>query len=131
MALSDFTSILSTVASIGVISMTYHVYISNLRHNTIDNYLKQIIILFYKIEDDYRLLKQTRSDSSLEQCYRRLETNATLMHYYIRKFPIKYKDKRALENVIESLSHLPECDEDYNILIEKFKTFCKEIEKLT
>lgn len=113
--------------------MTYHVYRLSHKHNKIDNYLKQIINLYYKIDDDGKIVKCTKdkyhNQEALKQCYRRIEINATLMKYYVCEFPISYKGKDKFEQVIESISHSPEIVDDYDKLSDDYKKFCKNIAK--
>lgn len=108
--------------------MTYHVYRLNNRNTQIDSYLKQIISLYFRIEDDYKILvtlpKNNSSVNTLEQVFRRLEINATLMNYYVRNYPVQNKNCE-LEKILESISHSPEIVNDYNLLTDEFKKFCK------
>ena len=133
MVVSDIIDILSLIASFGVIAMTYNVYKLSHKHTQIGSYLKQIISNFFEIEDYAKLLKNIHNKpsnkSALEQCYRRIETNATLMRYYVRKFPENYDKKKKFEHVIDSLAHSPEIFEDYDKLRDEFKSFCKNIEE--
>ena len=132
MVFSDIIQILSVLASFGVIAMTYHVYVLNHRHNQIDNYLKQITNLYYKIEDDWKILKTIKrnplNNDVLNQYYRQIESNATLLSYYIRNFPCKYEGKEKFTNLIDSISHSPEELGDYEVLSDEFKKFFKNIE---
>lgn len=125
--------LMSLFSSFGVIAMTYHVYKLNYRHTQIDEYLKQIIHLYYLLEDDAKLLRSARGDlmpnNKLCECYRRIETNATLMRYYVKEYPINYNGKEKFVQVINSLSHSPENQSDYDKLSDEFKKFCNNIEK--
>lgn len=125
--------LISLLASFGVIAMTYHVYKLNYRHTQIDDYLKQIIHLYYLLEDDAKILRSYGSDlipkDKLGECYRRIETNATLMRYYVKEYPIYYNGKEEFVQVINSLSHSPENQSDYDKLGDEFKKFCKNIER--
>lgn len=122
-------SVLSLIASFVAIAMTYHVYWLNHKHTQIDSYLKQIICLYYSIEDDSKLLKDDRlNEDALAQCYRRIEINATLMRYYVNKFPLQYDGKINFVQLINSISHSPENYGDYDKLSDEFKKFCSHIE---
>ena len=130
--ISSIIDLISLFASFGVIAMTYHVYKLSYRHTQIDNYLKQIVHLYFQLEDDAKLLKSLNNDlipnDKLSQCYRRIEANATLMRYYVKEFPIPDKEKEGMAKVINSLSHSPENQNDYDKLSDEFKKFCKNIE---
>lgn len=122
---------LSLLSSFGVIYMTYRVYNMNHLNTQIDNFLKQIIILYYKIVDDGKIIKSTQKKTSneelLAQCYRRIEINAALMGYYVKMYPKHYKNKEEFEKVVNSLSHSPNIEKDYDKLGDEFKKFCQNI----
>lgn len=107
--------------------MTYHVYRMSHKHTLIDNNLKQIVTLYYKIEDDFNTIQSMEmlnGNDYIKHLYRKIETNAILMRYYIKSFPIQYKDKRIFEELLASISHSPEIVRDYDKLTEEFKKFC-------
>lgn len=112
--------------------MTYHIYKLNHVHAQIDNYLKQIVSLYYNIEEDAKVIIGTKNESLdveiLSQYYKRIETNATLMRYYVRKYPQQYEGKERYEQVIDSIAHSPEEHNDYDKLSDEFKKFCKNLE---
>lgn len=126
-------SIFSLIVSFFALILTYHVYKMNYRHSQIDSYLKQIIKLYYDIEKDGKIVKLRKNDKSnemiLAQCYSQIEINASLMRYYVRKFPDSYKEKDCFVKVLESIAHSPEELNDYDKLSDEFKTFCKNIEE--
>ena len=130
MIVTYIIQLISLIASFGVIGMTYHIYRLNNRNNQIDSYLKQIISLYFRIEDDYKIVIALRKEKSemnaLSQVYRRLEINATLMNYYLRNYPEHNKNNVGhLEKILDSISHSPEILDDYNLLTDEFKKFCK------
>lgn len=112
--------------------MTYHVYLLNYKHTQIDSYLKQIIYLYYEIDNDMRAVKTIESNMSnkneLEHYYRKIEANATLLRYYIRRFPVCNDSKKDFVQITNSLSHSPEAKEDYYKFGDEFKKFCKNLE---
>ena len=133
MVIPIIIDVLTLLLSFGVIFMTYHVYISNRTYTTVDNYLKQIINLYFKIEDDTKAVKVIKNSLSKEEelghYYRRIETNTTLLRYYIRKFPVQYSGKDHFTQLLTSIAHSPENDVDYDRIGDCFKTFCKSIEE--
>ena len=135
MSFTYIVQFFSLIASFGVIAMTYRVYQLSRKHNQIDNYLKEIVTLYYKIEEDSKIakslsggIKNLPGKESLSDCYVRIEINATLMRYYIRKYPGNYDGKEKFEDIVDSISHSPEELGDYDLLSDEFKKFCKNIE---
>lgn len=126
--------IISLISTVCVISMSYHVYVTNHRHTIIDSYLKQIISLYYKIEDDGNKVKENKhnpsSENFLNQCYRDIEINACMMRFYVKKFPVQYEGKDTFIGVINSLSHSPDVLSDYDKLSDEFKKFFKQIDNM-
>lgn len=126
--------LLSLLSTLIVAGMSYHVYKMNYIHTRIDNYLNQIVNLYYKIEDDAKIVKSNicnhANEELIAQCYRQIETNATLMRYYVVKYPIIYDGKKEFEKVINSIAHSPEGIGDYDKLSDEFKKFCDGIEKM-
>lgn len=132
LTMSTLIQFFSLIASFGVIGMTYHVYRMSHKHTLIDNNLKQIVTLYYKIDDDFKTIQSLRmlkNDDYIKHLYRKIETNAVLMRYYIKSFPIQYEEKMHFEELLASISHSPEIARDYDKLTEEFKKFCKNIDE--
>ena len=122
-------NIVSIIVSLSAIYISYHIYKMNHMHMRVDRYLAQIVDLYFKIKDDGALIKNTKKSDelSLSEYYRRVEINAALLGYYVKKFPIKYSDKNKFEQIVTSLAHAPNLVNDYEKLGDEFKKFCKKI----
>ena len=131
MCSSCIVQVLSLFASFGVIAMTYHVYRLSHRHALIDNYLKQIIDLYYRIED---ISKQLNSEPKLNEvvqnrCFREVRVNCSLMIYYLTRYPGFYRNRIRFEYLLNDIIARPEDESNYDSLANAFRDFCQNIRK--
>jgi hypothetical protein len=119
---------LSVAASFGVIAMTYHVYKISYRHTQIDNYLKQIVNLYYKIEDASKQLYSNNlsrvEEKDINCLFREIRVDCTLMLYYLKKYPGFYGNRTRFEVLLNEIIENPEVEIYYDYLSNAFRDFC-------
>ena len=104
-------------------------------NNKKDNYLQYIVDLYYRIEEDSRLLFEdialngTDDSNKRKQSIRRISVNCTLMVYYLKRFPGYYKDRTKFERILIYITYEPIREEYYDELSCQFEKFCWGIRK--
>lgn len=123
------------VTALVSIVLTYFIYKMSLLNNRKDCYLRYIIELYYRIEDDSHLLFEHYASNNEEdkikqkQYVRRIIVNCTLMVYYLKRFPGYYKDRNKFERILIYITYEPTRAEYYDILSDQFEKFSWEIRK--
>lgn len=131
MIISCIVQVLSLFASFGVIAMTYHVYRLSHKHTIIDNYLKQIIDLYYRIED---ISKQLNNENKLpdivqKRHFREIRVNCSLMIYYLIRYPGFYGNRIKFKYLLKDIIAHPEDESNYDLLADIFSDFSINIRK--
>lgn len=126
-----FYKILSLLVTI---FLTCYVHRLSSENNKKDSYLQYITVLYYRIEDDSRLLFDYLNSDSLDnqkikQHCRRISVNCTLMVYYLMRFPGYYQDRSKFERILIYISDEPTKPEYYDILSSQFEKFCWGVRK--
>lgn len=121
------------------IVLTYYIYKLSNENNKKDNYLRYIVDLYYRIEDDSTLFldllhasnsNQITSDEyRIKKLRRQIVTNSTLMLYYVRRFPGYYKERINFIWALIDISRYPQKAELYDNLVKEFNDFCEGIKK--
>ena len=131
----DFIYKISAPISVMVTSLlTFYIYKLSTENSKKDSYLRFIIDLYYRIEDDSRSLFEYISsnyaeDNKSKQYCRRISVNCTLMVYYLKRFPGYYKDRTKFERILIYITYEPTKADYYDILSEQFEKFCWGIRK--
>lgn len=123
----------SVASAIGMVLMTYYVYRLTSKANKIDRYFKNITEIYFKIEDDFRLLTiQTEScdittkDKEVlrEQCYKRISVNCKVMQYYITRIPVYYDKNLIFWELLGEISKHPDSVNRFDDFVDMFQDFC-------
>lgn len=123
------------VLALATIVLTCFIHKLTTINNKKDSYLQYIVDLYYRIEEDSRLLfeniaiNDTDDINKRKQYIRRLSVNCTLMAYYIKRFPGYYKERTRFERTLINITYEPTKEEYYNELSYQFEKFCWGIKK--
>ena len=92
------------ISAVGMIVITYYVYHLSQKDTNRDHYLRYIVDLYYRIEDDSERLRIDCSkdrDTNCSVCFqhqkqykRRISVNCILMRDYIKRFPGYYPSRK-------------------------------------
>lgn len=140
MEIIDFLSKVSMpILTAVTILLTYFIYKLSSENNKKDNYLRYIVDLYYRIEDDSTLFldllhasnsNQITSDEyRIKKLRRQIVTNSTLMLYYVRRFPGYYKERHNFKLALIDITRYPQKTELYDNLAKEFNDFCEGIKK--
>lgn len=125
--------LLSVISSFGVIAMTYHVYTLSHRNTQADNYLKQIIYLYYKIKETSKLLNSANlnilSEKAHDYYFNEIRVDCTLMIYYFERYPGFYGNRTKFVYLLKDIIEHPENNANYDYLSNAFSDFCQNIKK--
>lgn len=126
-------------SAVGMIIITYSVYHLSKKDTNRDHYLRYIVDLYYRIEDDYERLRfgcENDSDTSSsvylqnqKQYKRRISVNCILMRDYIKRFPGYYPNRKQIMDVLYEMSTNPTQSDNYDKLAIEFKLFCLLVRK--
>ena len=132
-------NIIGTISSFAMCIMTYYVYRLTNKGRRIDVYFEHIIELYYKIEEDVRILYKKEnsleesscrsSQDEVEQSLRRIKVYSTSMCYYINKIPGYADNRLKLLTVLINISREPNDLDSYEKLANELQSFCWELKE--
>lgn len=133
---NSIVEISAPISALGTLLITWCVYRLNTRNSKKENYFRQMVELYYKIEEDYSILYglkfsnediEQKQDWQREQSIRRIGVNSTLMTYYLLRIPGYYKNRDKFLSFLYGITHDPQAPDNYDNLSKKFIEFCWEL----
>lgn len=124
----DMSAIMSSIATI---LLTFFIYRLTSRNSKKENYLRNMIDLYYKIEEDSIYLTMDNSETATlpnrNQAQRRIKVNSMLMIYYLLRIPCYYDGRWEFFRVLYNTSCHPEIVDNYDRIGDYFYKFCWEL----
>lgn len=115
------TAVISVVSTLCTILMTYYIFRLTSRNGRKENYLKRILELYYRIEEDYSQISANRHELINVRLYRQIAVNCTMMDYYVRRLPGYYRNRHRIRMLLFVISDEPEKKEYYEGLSKQIK----------
>jgi len=127
--IGDHISEFITLISICTTSfMSYVVYrLTNVEHKRIE-YFKEIVKLYYKIDEAHQLMAKEKEINSISYYENQIKVYGTILLNFIKKYPKPKEDTRKLENILLGIIVNPNWDRDYQELTCEFQNFCWSID---
>ena len=108
--------------------MSYVVYrLTNVEHKRIE-YFKEIVKLYYKIDEAHQLMAKEKEINSISYYENQIKVYGTILLNFIKKYPKPKEDTRKLENILLGIIVNPNWDRDYQELTCEFQNFCWSID---
>lgn len=126
--LDIWNCIMGTISAVGMVYVTFYVYKHSSRSSRRDNDFTHMVKLYYRIEDDLKLLADMGKENSLsfhqKQCLSRIKVNCIIMIYYLQRIPGIYDGRMDFIGILYGLSNNPFDELYHSKFSEKFVDFC-------
>ena len=119
------------ILTLATIFMTCYIHKLSNENAKKENYLRHIIDLYYRIEDNLRYRKGDNIDelTVLVNNTRELKVNCTLMIYYLQRYPGFYKNRTRFILLLNEIIDHPEYETNDDNLSNAFCNLCLNIKK--
>ena len=123
------------VSAIGIIAITYYVYILSKKDSQKEFFFRHIVELYYEIEKDFTIITEIEDNnldssqsscviSKKEQCIRRIKVNSSLMQYYVMRIPGYFDERWDFFGTLYDIYRNPCKYECYTNLSKKMNALC-------
>ena len=125
MHISEIITLLSVCATS---FLTYIVYrLTNLEQKRLE-YFKEIVKLYYKMDEARQLMKEANEKEIISYYKSRIKVYGTILLNLIKKYPKPKHDTKELETILLGIIVNPNWDKDFQELSDEFQNFCWTID---
>lgn len=125
------SDIITLASIISTIIMSIIVYQLKSRDNKRTIYFKEIVSLYYHIDEVHQKMKSEIDvgiNTNINYYGNSIKVYSTILLNYIKKYPAPKNDIEELEKILLTIIVNPYWDRDYQLLMDEFQKFCWSID---